>query len=132
MDTNTLCSLLAEKIDPAKFQVWGTEIKWLATPTKEETALASDVIANYDTLAAAYKPRVTSLTMRQARIQMRRMNVFDTVDTAVKATGSDEAIDTWEYSTTIERDNTLFQTIKVLCGFTDAQEEQFFNEGSLI
>jgi hypothetical protein len=131
MDANTLCTLLAEKIDPAKFLLWGTEIKWLTTPTKEETALASDVIANYDTLAATYKPRVTSLTPYQAREQMSVMGVLDQVESAIAAAGA-SAIRKWEYATVILRDDPLFLSIKEICQFTDEQVEQFFNEGSLI
>ena len=55
MKTGTLNKLLSAKLNPERFQVRGTAIYWLATPTAEETALAADVIANYDTLAVAHQ-----------------------------------------------------------------------------
>lgn len=55
MNADILCALVAERIDPTKFQVWGTEVKWLVEPTAEELAAVADVIANYDTLAPAYQ-----------------------------------------------------------------------------
>lgn len=136
MNANMLCSLLAEKIDPTKFILRGTEIEWLTPPTAEDTALAADVIANYDTLAAAYEAeqatlasRITSLTMRQARLQMLAMGVLSQVEAAVESAG-DSAKITWEYSSTVERDDAVFKAIKAALGFTDEQEEQFFTEGA--
>jgi len=55
MKADILCNLLKEMIDPAKFMLKGTEVHWLSEPTAEEQALAANVIANYDTLAAAYQ-----------------------------------------------------------------------------
>jgi len=138
MDTTTLCALLAEKINPAKFLVRGTEIDWLIPPTAEELAIAADVIADYDSLEADYLAnqealanRVTSLTMRQARLQMLAMGVLSQVETAVAQAGQAAQIE-WEYARTVDRDNALFQSIKTALGFTDEQEEIFFNEGSLL
>lgn len=55
MDGKILGQLLHDKIGPGRFLMRGDEIWWQVEPTTEETALASDVIANYDTLAAAYQ-----------------------------------------------------------------------------
>ncbi|NLT24661.1 MAG: hypothetical protein GXX82_16585 [Syntrophorhabdus sp.] len=136
MNASIVCTLLAERIDPTKFQVWGTEIKWLVEPTAGELAAAADVIANYATLEADYLAiqealanRVTSLTMRQARLQMLAMGVLSQVEAAIAQAGQVAQIQ-WEYATTVDRDNTLFQSIKTALGFTDEQEEAFFNEGS--
>ncbi|OPY84606.1 MAG: hypothetical protein A4E65_00251 [Syntrophorhabdus sp. PtaU1.Bin153] len=138
MDANILCSLLTEKIDPTKFLLRGTEVEWLTPPTQAEEALAANVIANYDTLEADYlanqealASRVTSLTMRQARLQMLAMGVLSQVETAVAQAGQAAQIE-WEYARTVDRDNALFQSIKTALGFTDEQEEIFFNEGSLL
>jgi hypothetical protein len=133
-----LCTLFSERIDPTKFQVRGIEIDWLTVPTDDEIALAADVIANYFTLAAEYVAehqalanRITSITMRQARLQMLAMGVLSQVEMAVTQAGQPAQIE-WEYAITVERDNALFQGIKAALGFTDEQEEQFFNEGSLL
>lgn len=138
MTTDTLCSLLAGRIDPRKFLVRGTEIEWLIPPTDDELTLAADVVANYDSLETEYLAeqealanRVASLTMRQARMQMLAMGVLSQVETAVAQAGQAAQIE-WEYATTVERDNGLFQSIKVALGFSDEQEETFFNEGSLL
>lgn len=136
MDANTLCSLLAQRIEPSHFQLRGADIEWLISPTAEELALADDVVANYDTLAADYLAnqealanRITSLSMRQARLQMLAMGVLDDVEAAIAQAGQVAQIQL-EYATTVDRDNALFQSIKTALGFTDEQEEQFFNEGS--
>jgi hypothetical protein len=90
MKTGTLNKLLSAKLNPERFQVRGTAIYWLVTPTAEETALAADVIANYDTLAAAYQ----AAQMKQQAIdgidaildaQARELS-FSTIDTAAKWT----------------------------------------------
>ncbi len=50
MDANTLCTLLAERIDPKKFELRGLQVVF---PDGEDPALravADDVIANYETL----------------------------------------------------------------------------------
>lgn len=126
-------------LDPTKFRVSGVnadEIIWLVTPTADELVIVTDVIANYDTLAVAYQAeqlalanRITSLSMRQARLQMLAMGVLSQVEAAVESAG-DSAKITWEYSSTVERDDAVFKAIKAALGFTDEQEEQFFTEGA--
>jgi hypothetical protein len=129
MDADILCSLLAERIDPVKFQLHGTEIVWMVEPTSDDLVALSDVLANYEALAAAYKPRITILTMRQARLQMLAMGVLSQVEAAVAQAGDAAQIE-WEYAMTVERDYPLFLAIKGMLGFTDEQEETFFSEGA--
>jgi hypothetical protein len=138
MNRDILCTLLAERIHPTKFQVRGTEVEWLTPPTQAEEALAADVIGNYDTREAEYLAnqetlanRVTSLTMRQARLQMLAMGVLSQIEAAITQAGQAAQIQ-WEYATSVERDNALFRSIKAVLEFTDEQEEAFFNEGSLL
>ena len=69
MNTNILCKLLAQRIPPEQFQLHGLEVvffdpdknnKPCTAPnespydTPENRAIVSDVVANYDTLEAAY------------------------------------------------------------------------------
>ncbi len=54
MDINILIPLLAQRIDPARFEISGGEVKWHGQPTLEELAIVDDVIANYGTLEAEY------------------------------------------------------------------------------
>lgn len=76
---------------------------------------------------------IQSITMRQAREQLLAMGLFGTVDATISSmTGieGDKARITWQYSSEVRRDNTLFQSIKTVLGLTDAQVETFFNDGS--
>ncbi len=81
MDSGILCDLLKIKIAPEKFQTTNTDVKWLTTPTAEETALAADVIANYDTLAAAHQAQ----KMKQQAIDA----IQSILDAQAKAYGFD-------------------------------------------
>jgi len=56
MDSNILCTLLAQQIPPEQFQLWGLEVHWMSEEfdTPENRAIVTDVIANYTTLEAAY------------------------------------------------------------------------------
>jgi allophanate hydrolase subunit 1 len=68
MDAGILCQLIANKIDPTKFQLWGLEIKWLEDPTPEELAIVDDVIKNYKTLEVEYKNEQAKEAEIQAEI----------------------------------------------------------------
>ncbi len=98
-----------------------------------ESELAGDVLPDISTLhSQGYKTaleRVTSISMRQARLQMLAMGVLSQVEAAIEQAGQAAQIE-WEYATTVERDNVLFQSIKAALGFTDEHEETFFNEGN--
>uniref|UniRef100_A0A6M3KAF5 Uncharacterized protein n=1 Tax=viral metagenome TaxID=1070528 RepID=A0A6M3KAF5_9ZZZZ len=54
MDANILCTLLAQRIPPEQFQLWGLDIHWMAPEydTPENRAIVEDVVANYASLAA--------------------------------------------------------------------------------
>jgi len=57
MDANILCQLLAHRIDGAKIHLSGLDVRW-AKPehnTPENRAIVADVLANYESLAAAYQ-----------------------------------------------------------------------------
>jgi len=56
MEANILCTLLAQRIPPEQFQLWGLDIHWMdeAYNTPENQAIVVDVIANYDTLEVEY------------------------------------------------------------------------------
>jgi len=57
MQANILCTLLAQRINPEQFQLWGLDVHWMKEEydTPENRAIVADVIANYDTLAAQYE-----------------------------------------------------------------------------
>jgi hypothetical protein len=54
MQSNILCTLLAQRIPPEQFQLHGLEVHWMdeVFNTPENQIIINDVIANYDTLAA--------------------------------------------------------------------------------
>jgi hypothetical protein len=81
MNNNMLCTLLAEKIDPTKFQIRGTEVHWLLEPTTEEQVIIENVIANYDTLAAEYQ-------MKQMQSQAENL-IQSILDSKAKEYGHD-------------------------------------------
>jgi len=54
MESGILCSLLSKRIDPEKYQVRGTDVFWLQTPTSEDLDNAVYVTDNYEALAEAY------------------------------------------------------------------------------
>ena len=58
MNANILCTLLAQRINPEHFQLWGLDIHWTneSFNTPENRAIVADVIKNYDALAADLKP----------------------------------------------------------------------------
>lgn len=57
MRADILCTLLAQRINPEHFQLWGLEVHWMKDEynTEANRAIVADVIANYDTLAAQYE-----------------------------------------------------------------------------
>jgi len=52
MNASILCTLLAQRINPTYFQLWGLEVHWMASKydIPENRAIVADVVANYDTL----------------------------------------------------------------------------------
>ena len=81
MDANILCQLLAQRIPPEQFQIRGEEVYFIdpdannkpvdaphTSPydTPENRAVVADVIANYDTLAAAYQAVTDYIALRRA------------------------------------------------------------------
>jgi len=73
MDGIILCNLLAEKIPPEQFQVWGTEVHWMAkeSDTPENNAIVADVIKNYETLAAVAEKEIADEAERESLIQAK-------------------------------------------------------------
>jgi hypothetical protein len=73
VDTDILCVLLAKKVPPEQFQVWGTEVHWMdkAFDTPENNAIVADVIENYETLAAAAEKAIADEAEREALIQSK-------------------------------------------------------------
>ncbi len=71
------------------------------------------------------------ITMRQARVYLHRAGYLDAVNTTVNSTGGEAAI-TWEFSSTVERNNPLVTSIASILGWTDSQLDTMFVEASLL
>jgi hypothetical protein len=69
MEATILCKLLAQRISPEKFQLWGTEIHFINVEddTPANRAIVAAVIENYAALAAAYSTSQAMETLRQKR-----------------------------------------------------------------
>jgi hypothetical protein len=73
MEAGILCSVLATKIDPAKFCLHGLEVHWNdeIDNTPENQAIINDVIANYDTYALPFiKSEQIRIIKNQMRVQL--------------------------------------------------------------
>ena len=70
-----------------------------------------------------------TVTMRQARLALESQGLLDTINSAIASLEGDEGIAArieWEYATEIDRDNTLFQSLKSTIGLTDQQTYDLF------
>jgi hypothetical protein len=75
--------------------------------------------------APIYVP--TTVTMRQARLQLAHIELYNMVNQAV-ATMGDLAMIEWEYAAVIERSNPFVQGMIQLLGWTEEQADTFFIE----
>jgi len=68
MDANILLQLLAKRIAPGEFQLWGLEVHWMSEECDNPVnrAIVADVIANYATLAAEYEVEQIPIEKRLA------------------------------------------------------------------
>lgn len=68
----------------------------------------------------------SSITMRQARLQLLAQNLLTTVDTAIQ-TGTDEALKIeWEYATEIKRDYPSLISLFTALNKTEAEIDDLF------
>lgn len=72
-----------------------------------------------------------AVTMRQARVALRRAGLLDSVTALVNSIGP-EAVDTWEYSQEVQRSNPLVAVVATQAGWTTAQLDQLFIDASII
>lgn len=72
---------------------------------------------------------VTIITMRQARIQLSRLGLYDAINSAVAAMPGEAGIEArlaWEYAITVNRDDPFVQNMIAMLGWTEEQTNQFF------
>lgn len=78
---------------------------------------------------AIMKPVPTTVSMRQARLQLLATDNLATVDAAVSGMGASAQIE-WEYATEVQRSNPLVAGIQALLQWTDEQLDTYFIKAS--
>ena len=87
MDSNILCTLLAQRISPEQFQLHGLGIHWMDETynTPENETIAADVIANYGTLEATYlADELAEKEAKEALQTAKQQALVDTLPSAVQ------------------------------------------------
>jgi len=86
MNANILCTLLAQRINPEYFQLWGLDIHWMKEEydTPANRAIVEDVIKNYDLLADGVEKSAKEEAEREALIQAK---IREQAITALKVEG---------------------------------------------
>ncbi len=73
----------------------------------------------------------SKVTMRQARLQLAVLGVYQTVNTAVVSMGDAAQIE-WEYAIDVERTNAITQAMIALLGWTEVEADAYFTAASLL
>jgi hypothetical protein len=93
-----------------------------------------DWVAEGNTAAAAdpvVVPVPSTITMRQCRLQLLADGDLAAVETAIGASTQEAQIE-WQFASTVERDNVLFQTIATQLSKTEADIDTFFTSASAL
>ena len=72
----------------------------------------------------------TTLTPRQIRLVLNSAGLRDQVEAAVAASGSQDIIDMWEFSSEYLRDDPVLTAMAQQLGLTDIQLDDLFNQGA--
>lgn len=74
-------------------------------------------------------PKITQVSMRQARLALLSMGKLAVVNAAVPSMGEAAQIE-WEYATTVDRDSPLTSAMIGLLGLSDAEADALFLSAS--
>lgn len=92
MDQKILCGLIAQRVDPTKFQLWGTEVHWLVTPAQTDLDNVAAIIADYDNLAALYLQELELAAQAQAlKEQQKAQAIADNLPSRAQALAAVDA-----------------------------------------
>jgi hypothetical protein len=72
---------------------------------------------------------VTTVTMRQARLQLAVLGKYQDVNNAVASMGDAAQIE-WEYAIDVERSNAITQAMIALLGWTEVETDAYFEAAS--
>ena len=77
-------------------------------------------------------PPVTQVTSYQAKIQLSRAGLYDTVVTTVNTSDNPELKIAWEMASIFERNSPFILALQPELGLTDAQVDDLFQQASQI
>ena len=77
-------------------------------------------------------PPVTQVTAYQAKIQLSRSGLYDSVQNLINNTTNQELIIAWEYATTFDRYSLFIMGVAPELGLTEEQIDNLFLEASKI
>ena len=77
-------------------------------------------------------PPVTQVTAYQAKIQLSRAGIYDSVVTTVNTSDNPELKIAWEVATTFERNSPFILALQPELGLTDEQVDDLFQQASQI
>ena len=95
-------------------------LEWLAEGNEPEPYVAPP------------SPPVTQVTAYQAKIQLSRAGLYDSVVTTINTSDNPELKIAWEVATTFERNSPFILALQPELGLTDAQVDDLFQQASLI
>ena len=95
-------------------------LEWLAEGNEPEPYVAPPA------------PPVTQVTAYQAKIQLSRSGLYDSVVTTVNTSDNPELKIAWEVATTFERNSQFILALQPELGLTDAQVDDLFQQASQI
>lgn len=114
------------------FDVFAQQLDDGTVAPPEQYADAVNAIADDDPALLAWIrlnviPHVVS--MRQARLQLLALGVYDTINSAISSMGQAAEIE-WEYAATVERMNPLVQGMAALLQWTADDLDDYFTAAS--
>ena len=77
-------------------------------------------------------PQVTQVTAYQAKIQLTRAGLYDSVVNTINTSDNPELKIAWEVATSFERNSPFILALQPELGLTDAQVDDLFQQASLI
>ena len=95
-------------------------LEWLAEGNEPEPYVAPPA------------PPVTQVTAYQAKIQLSRSGLYDSVVTTVNTSDNPELKIAWEVATSFERNSPFILALQPELGLTDAQVDDLFQQASEI
>jgi len=95
-------------------------LEWLAEGNEPEPYVAPPA------------PPVTQVTAYQAKIQLSRSGLYDSVVTTVNTSDNPELKIAWEVATSFERNSLFILALQPELGLTDAQVDDLFQQASQI